>query len=301
MPVSRRVAYVLLASLVLVWGAHWPIMKLALGQIPPFTYAALRMASALPVVLVVLAVRHELRLPPRADLGVLLVIGLGQVGASIILVNLALQAVAPGRSSILAYTTPFWAAVIQAVVLGVAVRRREVAGIAVGLAGIAVLLNPAVLDWGNGGQLAGSLGLVASAAVTALSVIVVRRHTWHSTPLQLLPWQLLVALAPIAMLALALEGATALHPTPAMGLFILYSGPLATAYGYWCSQIVSRSLSPTVTTMGMLATPVVGLVASSILVGERLSALDLLGFAATVVGIGIVAMGSGRPRAVSRP
>jgi drug/metabolite transporter (DMT)-like permease len=37
--------------------------------------------------------------------------------------------------------------------------------------------------------------------------------------------------------------------------------------------------------MGMLATPVVGLVASSILVGEHLSAVDLLGFLMTLVGI----------------
>lgn len=280
---SRRGSYLLLGLLALVWGVHWPIVKLGLEQVPPWTYASLRLASALVVVLSVLARRGILRRPARRDLSVLLVVGIGQIGAAIILMNLALQIVPPGRSSILACTTPFWAATVQALVLGMALGRREIVGIAVGLLGIAILLNPMALDWQETGQLAGSGALLASAAITAVSVIVVRRHNWEATPLQLLPWQLLVALIPITLIAIVAEGGTPIHPGPTAVICVLYSGVLATAFAYWASQVVSGALPPTVTTMGMLATPVAGLVASSVLVQERVTPVDLLGFVVTAM------------------
>ncbi len=287
---DRRAAYVLLVLLALVWGIHWPVVKAGLHELQPFTYGALRLASALFVVVAVLAARRELRLPPRADLGVILVVGLGQVAGSIVLINLALEVVPAGRSSVLAYTSPVWAALVMAAALGARIRLRVAAGILLGLLGVTVLLNPTVLDWTNAGELVASLALLGSAALTAVAVVSVRYHRWHLTPLQVQPWQLLAALVPVGLLAVVLETPTTLGVGSAAVPFVLYSGPLATAFAFWASQRVSRALDPTVTTMGMLATPVVGLVASALLLGEEVSPVDLVGFFLTVAGIAVVAM-----------
>jgi drug/metabolite transporter (DMT)-like permease len=287
---SRRTAYLLLVLLTLVWGIHWPVVKAGLSELPPFTYGAFRVGSALLVVALLLALRGRLRFPDRADIGVILLVGLGQIGGSIVLINLALEVVPAGRSSVLAYTSPFWAALVLASVLGVRVGRRVIAGIALGLIGVTILLNPTVLDWEDPGEIAGSLALLGSAALTAVSVVAVRYHRWHSTPLEVQSWQLLVALIPIALLAVALESPRLSAANAGAGVYILYSGPLATAFAFWASQAVARVLSPTLTTMGMLATPIVGLVASSILLGERISAADAVGFGVTMAGIAIVAV-----------
>ncbi len=284
----------LLVLLTLVWGVHWPVVKAGLRELPPFTYGAFRIASALIVVVLILAARRRLRPPPRADLRVILIVGLGQIGGSIVLMNLALEAVPAGRSSVLAYTSPFWAALILGAFMGVPVGRRVIAGIAVGLLGVTVLLNPAVLDWESPREIAGSIALLGSAALTAAAVIAVRYHRWHSTPLDVQPWQLLAALVPIAALAILLESGRWGGAGVGTAFYVLYSGPLATAFAYWASQAVARVLDPTLTTMGMLATPVVGLVASSILLGERVSAMDLVGFAVTIAGIAIVAISDRR-------
>lgn len=285
---TRRVAFVQLALLALVWGVHWPVVKAGLQVMPPFTYGALRVATSLVLVVILLGARRELRLPPRGDLGVVLLVGLGQIAAAIVLMNLALEVLPAGRSSVLVYTSPFWAALLQATFLGVRISPREAAGIALGLLGIGVLLNPTVLDWGDSGELAGSLALLTSAVITAVTVIVLRYHRWSSTPLRLQPWQLLVALVPLALLAATIDAGAPIEVTPTTVLIVLYSGPLATGFAYWASQSVSRSLSPVTTTMGLLAAPVIGLVSSSILLGEAVSALDLVGFSVTVAGIAIV-------------
>lgn len=285
--VSRRTAYLLLACLVVVWGVHWPVVKFALTDVPPLTYAFLRVGTALLTVGAFLQARGQLALPPRADLRVLLVVGLGQIAAAAVLMNLALLVVPAGRSSILSYTSPFWAAIVQALLLGVVVGRREAIGIAVGIVGIGILLNPMAIPW-NGGALLGSSLLVLSAMIHGVAVVVVNSHRWRTTPLLLQPWQLLVALVPLGVAAALLEGGRGIAFGPGTILATLYSGLLATGFAYWASQTISRALPPTVSSMGMLATPVVGLTASAAILGEAITALDLLGFAVTVTGIAIV-------------
>jgi len=105
-----------------------------------------------------------------------------------------------------------------------------------------------------------------------------------------MPWQLLVALVPLVIVALALEAGKPIHWESMAIAAVLYSGPLATGLAYWLSQSISRSLSPLATTMGFLAVPVVGLASSWIILGEPLSVLDLIGAVITFGGIVIVSV-----------
>jgi drug/metabolite transporter (DMT)-like permease len=295
MPVgsARLRPYLLLACLALVWGLHWPIAKIGLRDVPPFTFGALRVATGLAVIVAILAARRGLRLPDRHDLPVVVSVGLGQMAAGIAIMNLALPLVAAGRSSILVYTMPLWVALIQLPAIRAGGGARQVAGLLVGLAGIAVLLNPGAIDWTSPGELLGSAGLLVSAFIWAATTIFLRHHEWRNSPLDLMPWQLLTALVPLVVAALALDAGRSIHWEPTAIAAILFSGPLATALAYWLSQSISRSLSPLATTMGFLAVPVVGLAASSVMLGEPLTLLDFIGAAITFFGIVLVSASSG--------
>ena len=282
--------YLLLLCLGLVWGIHWPVTKIGLRDLPPFTYGTLRLATGLAVIVVMLAIRRGLSLPDRRDLPVVLTVGLGQMAAAIALMNLALGLVAAGRSSILVYTMPLWVGLFQLSSLRAAGARRRVAGLLIGLAGIALLLNPQSIDWGSQAQLLGSAALLFSAAMWAATTIHLRHHEWHGTPFSLMPWQLLVAVVPLAILAITLEAGRTIHWEPTAVAAIFYSGPIATALAYWLSQSASRSLSPLASTMGFLTVPIVGLVSSWVMLGEPLTVLDLAGAAATLVGVVVVSL-----------
>jgi drug/metabolite transporter (DMT)-like permease len=273
-----------------VWGLHWVVAKIGLETIPPFTYAVLRVTTGLAVLLGILGARRDIRRPPRADIPIVLSVGLGPIALNIALMNLALQVVPAGRSSILNYTMPLWVAIFGVLFFRMRLARPEVVGLALGLAGIFVLLNPAVIDWGVPGALAGSAMLLASAMVWALATIHIRRHTWHASPLELQPWQLLVAVVPLGILALVFDAGKPIAWSPATVLAVLYSGPIATAFAYWGSQSVTRSLGPLAATTGFLAVPVVGYVASWLILGEPLTAADLAGFALILVGVAATSM-----------
>jgi drug/metabolite transporter (DMT)-like permease len=247
--------YLLLACLALVWGVHWPVAKIGLRDLPPFTYGSLRVTTGLAVIIGVLVARRGLRLPARHDIPIVLSVGLGQMAAGIALMNLALPIVSAGRSSILVYTMPLWVGLFQLPALRAGGAGRQVGGLLIGLAGIGLLLNPLAIDWGSPGQLLGSAGLLVSAVLWAATTIHIRHHDWHGSPLDLMPWQLLVALVPLAVVALVSEAGRPINWEPTAVAAVLYSGPLATALAFWLSQSISRSLSPLATTMGSWPCP----------------------------------------------
>jgi drug/metabolite transporter (DMT)-like permease len=289
----RARPYLLLICLALVWGIHWPVAKIGLRDLPPFTYGTFRVATGLAVIVAILVARRGLRLPSRQDLPIVVSVGIGQMAAGIVLMNLALPLVAAGRSAILVYTMPLWVALIQINTLRAGgAAGRLLAGLAVGLVGITMLLDPQGINWESPGQLLGSAGLLLSAILWAVTTIHVRRHRWQGTPLDLMPWQLLIAFLPLVLAAVVLEAGRTIHWEPTAIAAVLYSGPLATALAFWLSQSISRSLSPLATTVGFLAVPVVGLVSASIMLGEPLTLLDFVGAATTFLGIVVVSVAS---------
>ena len=189
----------------------------------------------------------------------------------------------------------------MAVVARVLPSRAEVVGLVLGLAGLVLLLNPAAIDWGADGALLGSLLLVLGAIGASVALVHVRVHPWRGTPFDTQVWQLLVALVPMVLLMLLLERDRLIEIEWDLQtiLVVLYSGPLATAFAFWASQMIVRSLGPLTTGIGYLGAPVVGVIAGIIVLGEVITALDIVGVLVTTAGIVVVLLG-GRSGSVGR-
>jgi len=290
-------AWLLLAGLVVVWGSHWVVVKVGLETIPPFTYGVLRLVSGILVLAVLMAGSGRLRRPYRADLSIILSYGILAVAVMIIVMNLALPSIPAGRSAILAYTTPLWIVPIMLVVARAFPSRAEVVGLVLGLGGLVLLLNPAAIDWGAEGALLGSMLLVLGAGSGALAMVHVRRHRWRGTPFDAQIWQLGVALLPMVLLTLLLEfdELGRIEWDTAALLAVLYSGPLATAFAFWASQMIVQVLGPLTAGIGYLGAPAVGVIAGIIVLGEVITLLDVAGIAVTTVGIVVVLLAGRKP------
>lgn len=287
---SHGAAVALLALLTVIWGVHWVVVKVGLEYMPPFQYATLRIATGLATMIGLLAAQGRLRRPDPSNTPVMLSVGLGQIGAGVAIQVLALQVVPAGRSAVLLYTMPLWVAVLLALAFRVRPSRNELVGLLLGLIGLTALLNPAAIDWASPAGLLGTAGLLANAFIWAGVTIHVRRHHWTQPPLDLQPWILLIALVPLAILAVTLEPGQAIRWEPITVLILLYSGPLATAFAYWASQAITRSLGAQASGTGFLATPVVGLLAGGLLLGESLGVLDVIGFALILAGVAVTTL-----------
>ena len=296
-------AWLLLLGLVVVWGSHWVVVKVGLETIPPFTYGVLRLTSGIATLAVIMAATGRLKRPIAGDYPIILSYGLLAVALMIITMNLALPYIPAGRSSILAYTTPLWIVPIMVVAARVLPKRAEIIGLLLGMAGLALLLNPAAIDWEAEGALLGSLLLVLGAGGGALAMVHVRLHRWVGTPFDAQIWQLLVAMVPMTLLMLLLEGGE-LGSIPwdlAALLAVLYSGPLATAFAFWASQMIVKALGPLTAGIGYLGAPAVGVIAGIIVLGEVITPIDIAGIAVTTAGNVVVLLASREPEPAAGP
>lgn len=290
----RRALYALLAVVVLVWGANWPIMKIGLREIPPFRFAALRMALGAATLIAIQLGRGALRPPPRGDWAVVASVGLLHMALTVALVNLGLRELGAGRSSVLAFTTPLWVVPGAALLLRERIDARRAAGLALGLGGIAVLFRPGEVDWSSAAALRGNGLLMASAFTWALAILHVRGHRWHATPLDLAPWQMSLAAIVLAALALTLEPAAPWRASPASLAVLAYNGLAATGFAFWAVVTINRGLPASETSLVLLAVPVVGILSAALAIGERPSAGLLTGLALVSAGVALTAASEGR-------
>ncbi len=159
----------------------------------------------------------------------------------------------------------------------------KLVGVASGLAGLCVILNPASLDWSNLHVIAGAGMIILAAICWAANIIYIRSHRWIATPLQLLLWQVLVATLVLTTTALVTEGVPTVTWSPHLVLLFLYSGFIGTALAYWAMSVVNKSLPALTTSLGTTGTPIVGIVTAALLLGEPID-LSLAIAAALIVG-----------------
>ncbi|MGH6712260.1 MAG: DMT family transporter [Bradyrhizobium sp.] len=286
---SRRSALVLFAVIVLAWGLTWPVTKILVQSVTPLWITAIRSAIATVALAILLLVRGEMIVPRRGDLPVIFVNSIFHLVAFSALVAFGLQFAAVGRSIVLGYTTPLWVMPAAWLFLGERMTPSRSLGMVVGLAGLAVMFNPFAFNWSDANTLAGSGCILLAALCWAVSIVYVRAHRWISTPFQLGFWQTLLATLVVSVLALLKDGVPHLTwNAQLVGLF-LFSGIIGTALAYWAMATVNRSLPAAVTSLGLLATPVIGVASSAFILGEAITT-DLI--VAMLLILGGIAIGT---------
>ncbi len=286
---SARQGFAFLFVAVVSWGLTWPINKLVLEAMGPLWMAALRSALAAGVLVLASAPRGKLVPPPRADLPVLVSIALLHMTGFAVLASIGLQLVPVGRSVVLAYTTPLWVMPVAALVLGERLTLRRVAGLALGMLGLAVLFNPFAFDWGDRNSVLGHGALMLAALCWAASILHVRGHKWASTPFQLLPWETFLATAILFALAVALEPWPVVQWDARLLLLLAATAVLGSTIPYWAIAMAGRGLPAGTVSLGLLGAPVVGILAAIVALGES---PGLAVWAALALVIGGVALGT---------
>jgi drug/metabolite transporter (DMT)-like permease len=285
-------AWLLLAAVIVVWGVHWSITKIGLETMPPMTYAMLRVLVGAVALAVLMRALGRLRVPDRRDLPVVLSYGLLAVALATALMIIALVTAPAGRASILSYTLPLWVVPIMVFVTRTPPTTQELTGLVVGLVGLAVLLDPGGMDWSSPDALIATGLLLLNAVANAVALVHVRVHRWHGSPFDVQLWQLLVALAPLTVLAFAMEQPTSIAWDLRTLIVLLYSGVLATAFAYWASQAATLAVGPVVTSVTYLGVPVVGVIGGALILGEAVPLTDVVGM--LVIGAGIVIVARAR-------
>lgn len=275
---GRASAYAALAVLAFVWGYTWVVIKVATHDASPFVVSGARIAIAALVLFGVMAATgRSLRPTPFVPT---LVLGLLQTTGWTLFQTIAVALAGAGKVAVLAYTMPFWVALLAWPFLGERIRGTRWAALALAAAGLAFVVAPL-----NGATwLADAFALIAGISWAASIVWAKRlRARYRVDLLALTAWQLLWGAIPLVVIMAIAPGRV--DWTTSFVLALAYMSVLGGALAWFLWMFIISRLPAGVAGIASLATPVVGVVAAAIQLHEIPSRTELIGIVLIIVAL----------------
>lgn len=290
---------VLLAMLVVVaWGLNFVVIKVGLHNMPPLMLAGLRFVLvAFPAILFV----ARPRVPLRLLLGYGLTISFGQFAFLFCAIKFGMPA---GLASLVLQAQAFFTIILGAGVFGERLQIKQLVGITLAVVGVLVLIESSLN--GQHVPLLGFLLTLAGAFSWACGNIFNKKIMQHSSRpaiMSLVVWSALIPIVPfmVASLifdgpALMLQSVVSIDFTTLLSLVYLAFVATILGYGIW-GTLLGRYETWRVAPLSLLV-PVVGMASAAFLLGETLSALQLVGAVLVMAGLYINVFGFRLRRAV---
>lgn len=281
----RWMGFLFLAITSLGWALNWAAIKILLREWPPLFARGVAGVTAAVLLMGVAAGFGERLSVPRHTLRPLLFAAFTNVFAWMGFSTIAMKYLAVSEAALLVYTMPIWATLFAWPVLGNRPTLRDIAGLLLGLSGLAVLLGTGHIVLGPDKVIGIALAL-ASAILFALGGVMTKSPL-PMPPTALVAWQVGLGCLPMVGLGLAFERPviTALTAPGWLALIYMTLGSMAICYLTWFAAL--RRLPAATAAIGTLTVPVMGIVAAAIMLGEPLGTRELLAMALTLAGVAL--------------
>lgn len=269
-------ARLLVLLLAFAWGINWIAAAVALREMSPWS---LRVAgSGIGVVTLLgaaLIAGQNLRVP-RGEAIHIMVAGFFNVAAFQILSGFAQLSGATSRAIIITYSMPIWTTLLSRAVLNERLTPIRMAAFALCVAGLAILTWP-LFAHGFPPFVFYSLGCAFSWAFATVYMKWVKATI---APLANAAWQLVFGLMFIVAGSVLFEGYPRLWPLmPETVLAVLFVGMFGVGLAHFLWWSIVGRLPAITASLGSLLVPVIGVSASALFLGERLTITDIVGFA----------------------
>ncbi len=276
-----------------IWGFAFPAIKIALVDFSAPQLTALRFIVAL---LPVFFVKR-----PRLPWTDIVLIGLTLFTGQFLLIFFSYRlGMPPGLASVTQQIQVFITVLLSAAFLGDHPTRRQIAGMAVAFAGLALIaftiggdLRPAALGLALGAAFSWSVG----------NVLVKRAH--RAPIFALLAWCSLVPPLPSLAISAAVDPVpiwTALaHASWPSLLAVIYLGAITTNIGYAAWGYLLQRYKAGVVAPFALLSPCTGIIASAWLFGEVFPPARYAGMALILAGLALILLPGAKPPAQTEP
>ena len=288
MTVDNRLWFV---ALCVFWGGMWLAVKMSVTEAPPMAVACARAIASGVVMLALAGLR-----PAR----VLLAAGAGRVVLVALLTTFSYAIVFWGTARLSTgvaaiannATIPIGMLVFGLLLHEETIARRQVVGIALGIAGLGLLFARRAGGPLDGAAAAGLCAVVAGSLAFCLGSVLARPLLRRASALALGGLQMLIGGLALVPVVAALEQPTAtqlaslLRPVPLAGIaWMVLAGGVGATFIYL--RLV-RDWGPARTSMYAFVTPLIATALGALVLGERLGALEGAGAAVMLAGAALV-------------
>lgn len=268
-------ARILVGLLALAWGFNWIATAIALREMSPWTLRSVAVGIAVAVLFAAVALtRQPLRLP-RGEWIHVMIAGLLNVTGFQLFSGFAQLSGATSRAIIITYSMPIWTTMLSRIVLGEELTPIRQLAFALCICGLGILLWP-LFTHGIPVFVFYSLGCALSWAI---ATVYIKWAKVSMPPLANAAWQLLFGWGFIVIATILAEGAPHLWPlrNATIGA-VLFVGVCGVGLAHFLWWTIVAKLPAVTASIGSLLVPIVGVTASAVILGERLSLTDIVGF-----------------------
>jgi len=269
-----------LGILYVVWGSTYLVQRVAVAAMPPLQMAALRFLISGALLYAALRVTGTPAPTRRAWIAAaisavpLMVTGMGTAAV-------ALKHVPSGLAALVFGSVPLWAALFDRL-SGGRLRRLEVAGLALGFTGVALVASRGALR----AEPAGAALVILAAASYALGCVATRRAPLSpgvmGTASQMLAGGAILAVASL------LRGEPLAVPPPRAAAALAYLVVLGSLVGYVAFGWLLKNARPALATSYAYVNPIIALALGTWLGGEHFTRADGAGLVLVLSAVALI-------------
>jgi len=276
---NATTATLLLVGLSFCWGLSWSAMRIALDEVTPWGMRLLGYSIGAATLLILLKAQgRSLAIPGGRNLlhvfiaALLLVVSFGIAG------TFAQLMANTSRVIIVNYSMPIWSSLMAFFILHERINMRAAIGLALCIAGLSVLVYPVAAT-----SIQEPIGLLLALCCAwgwAAGTVYMKWARIKGDLLAITFWQIVIGIVAFAVGYLIFVGLPKFEPLQWRtwgGL--LFNGILGTGIAYFIWFNIIGRLSTAAASLGSLANPVVGVIGAAILLGDRPTIPDIIGFA----------------------
>jgi drug/metabolite transporter (DMT)-like permease len=295
-------------AIYLIWGSTYLAIKYAIASVPPFLMTGVRFLIA-GSILYAWSVFGPGRTrasnaspaggpPTRRAWRDAFIVGALLIVGGTALVGWAELSVPSGITSLILATTPLWMVVLESVGSGgPAPAPRVLAGVAVGLGGLAILIGPSLVSPGAGIDLLGVAALAAASLMWSFGALYSRRAALHASPARATGMQMIAG----AVLSLGVSLAIGEHRrvsfaaiTPTSIIAIAYLVIAGALVGFSAYLWLMRVSTPSRVATHAYVNPVVAVLLGWTILGEAVTTRTGVAMAVIVVAVVLIVSGAQR-------
>ena len=283
------------------WGTSYLWIKIGLETLPPLTLIAGRLGFGAVFLATVVAIARQEVPRERRMYGHLLVMAVVNIVIPFALIGYGEQTIDSALASILNATVPLTVIVLAPMFIPEErVTLAKAGGLALGFAGVILLVAPDLLNLGNA-DLSGELMLLGSSVSYGVGNVYSRRNVHGLRPM--IPALFQVGFAACIMIPAALildRPWETVHPAPEAFVAVAWLGLLGSGLAYLCYFTILQHWGATRTSTVAYLLPVVGIAAGALVLNDPVTIERVAGTALVIAGIALVSSGSAIKRLLNR-
>lgn len=270
-----------------VYAVCFTAIKEGLAFAPPLLFGGLRaFIGGVSLLFLVLVFRRPF-FPERRHWTWTVVLGFITTTFGFGAMFLSPEMTGAGIASVLGNTQPLVVIILAAIFLKERITRGKTIALTFGLVGIAFISYPALTGGGVFGFSGGMLALAASGGASIGSLIIKRLNAGQSL-MAVTAWQLIIGSIPLFLISAAMERQTkVIWNTEFVGLLLFLSLVGTSFTNYFWYWLVEREDVGRLS-LFLFLVPIFGLGMAALVLGEKVTLLEIIGVIFTVAGIGAV-------------